>query len=89
MAQQLEHLILGRAAGSHQVCSRSDVGLTGLRDEVELESIFCGCDAVGAGIVCSIQCTIGSTLHAIQADGGIPGVTSVAVGIQFASMTID
>jgi len=82
LAEQLEHLIFGRAASSHQVCSRSDIARTAaFRHEVELESIARGCDAISTGVVGSVQSTVGGTLYAIWAHGCIPGVTSVAIGI--------
>ena len=81
MTQQLKHLIFSRAASSHEVCSRADIGRTvNFRYKAELKGVAVGGDVISAGVVSSIQSAVGGASLAIWAKRCIPSVTSVAIG---------
>lgn len=67
--------VVGGVAG-HKVDTGTNVG-TG--DELQCESVTAGGDAVGAGIVSTIERAVLGTCSAIRAQGGVPSVAGVAV----------
>jgi hypothetical protein len=73
---ELEHLV-GGVAGK-EVHARTDVG-AGL--EFEGQGVTRGSDTIGTRVVGTIQGTVGSTSLTVGAEGAIPSVTGVAVGI--------
>ena len=74
-------MVLGGASGSHQVVSGPDIGICSGGHKAKLEGIATGCDAVGALIVTSVESAVCGAGSSIGAEGGVPGVTSVAVGV--------
>lgn len=85
VAGKLEHLVCG--IRRHQVSSRTDVGgVRTLRDELQLERVATGGDAVGAGVICSIDRAVRCARFVVLACGGVPLVASVAVGVSICDL---
>lgn len=76
LVQELEHVVLGLAV--QEVDTRADVGA---RHELKSERVAGGGDTVGALVVGTVKCAVRGTSHTVGAEGGVPRVTGVAVGV--------
>lgn len=65
----------------HEVGTGANVGrVLALGDELEVQGIAAGLDAIGRRVLSAINAALGSASLAISADGAIPSVALVAVG---------
>lgn len=81
LVKELEHLVFG--LGLEEVDASSDVSTL---DELEGESIAGGGDTVGAAVVSTVDGAVLGAGHTVGADGGVPGVAGVAVGVTAGGM---
>ena len=79
MVEWLEDLVLRVAR--HEVQTRAHIGLGAGGDEVELERSAAGRHAVCATVIGSIERTVGSAGGGARADGRVPRIAGVAVGV--------
>jgi hypothetical protein len=71
---------LVRSVILHQVGTGANVRRVGaLGDELQLQRVAGGSDAVSARVVCTIYSTVGCTCLVVRAGSGVPLVTSVTV----------
>ncbi len=72
-------LVLG--LGLHEVGTRADVGRVGaLGDELEVQGIAAGGDAIGAGVIGAVDAALGGAAGGVVAVRGVPLVAVIAVG---------
>lgn len=79
LVEELEHLVA--RVGLHEVETGADVLVGTAGDEVELERGPAGGDTVGTGVVRSVQSAVGGAGGGVGAQGRVPGVSGVAVGV--------
>jgi hypothetical protein len=76
----LEHLIFGVVRG-HEVDTRTNVGAGALGDKLHGKSVSRGGDTICATVVGTLNGAVLGAGDGVRAEGGIPSVTGVAVGI--------
>lgn len=81
LVEWLEDLVT-LVGGVHQVDTRTDVlGASGCSDELVGDRITAGSDTIGTRVVGTIDSAVLSASNTIRAEGSIPRVTGVAVGV--------
>lgn len=80
VAQQGEHLV--GLVVLHEVHAAANVGaVLALGDELEAEGVAAGDGAVGGGVLGTVEAALLGAGGAVSADGLVPGVAVVAVGV--------
>ena len=77
---KMKHLVLRLAARRHEVHARADVlAIRVVGDEFQGDGVAARADPVRAAVVCAIDSAVRRTGLCIGAEGGVPGVSIVAV----------
>ena len=79
LVQQLKHLVGGVVL--HHVQTRANVLLLAGGDEVEAEGVAAGSHTISGLVAGTLEGAVGCARRIVRADGLVPGVAGVAVGV--------